>query len=435
MNPNFQINIPMSNGQREIFDKMTKAVSDSQIKAVSFRLFDTLILLPFSENSDIFFLMESEFSHISTPKHSFTDLRIEAEAEAKRKNTKKCAVNINEIYDIFAKKAKISAEIRNSLVNRECELALSLVFPRAFGKKLLDTATEKGKNIVIIADTIYPHETVVAMAEKCGITGKILMASEIDRGENPDNSLFSVILKKGKASPASHIHIGSDISADVETPIMKGAKALLLSDVKTNMTKTGRIRDFAHSERVFDYDTVEYLGFHMALGIYSAYIFDIPRTKTANSDFCGNAYILGFIAYGFSKLADISQLNDSEREILDGLSKNSDCSRGAEDFLELYKRHSADISDKFNNKGFELPVKFLATHGGAMDIGLLKNNMSAESNKKWKEAIVNSPAVPKFRPQTEQNKLEKFADIMFPPGTRVRNIADGMLLKMKQKRK
>lgn len=434
MNQNFQINVPMMRDQREIFDKMTKAVEDSAIRTVSFKLFESLVLFPFSEGTDLFFLMETEFSEITSPKQTFTDLRIESEAEAKRKNTKKCAVNINEIYSIFAKKAKISDDVRDNLIKRECELALNLVFPRAFGKKLLDTAIKNGKNIVIIADTIYPRETVLAMAEKCGISGKILISHEIDCGENPKYAIFEKILDKGKSSPSSHLHIGNDISADVETPIMKGAKALLLADVRTNMSKTGRIRDFARSERVFDYDTPKFLGFHLALGIYSAYIFDIPRTKTANSEFCGNAYILGFIAYGFSKLADISKFTESEREILDALSKNSEVQRGADDFIELFRRHSADILTNINSNGFDLPIKFLAMHGGSMDIGLLKNNMSAESNQKWKEAIVDSPAVPKMRKSAEQNKLEKLADKMFPPGTRVRNIADGLLLKMKKKR-
>ena len=435
MNNDFRINIPMAREQREIFDKMTSAVSDSAIKTVSFKLFDTLVLLPFSENNDIIFTMMSEYVEINTSKHTFSDLRIEAEAEAKRRNTGKCSVTISEIYTILAKKAKISDDVRDSLIKRECELVERLAFPRAFGKKLLDTAVGKGKNIVIIADTIYPRETVLAVMEKCGISGKLLISNEIDSGENRNDSIFGTILKKGKASPSAHIHIGGDIAADVETPILKGAKALLLADVRANMIKSGRIRGFVQSERIFDYDSADYLGLHMALGIYSAYIFDIPRNKAVQSDFCGNAYILGFIVYGCCKIADITLFSDTEREVFNAIAENDEMRRGGEDFLELYRRHSADIAGKLNNKGFELPLKLLTAHGGAMDVGLLKGNMEKNAHNTWKEAITDAPAAPKFDRITEQNRHEKFADKLFPPGTKVRNIADGMLFQMKKRKK
>lgn len=435
MNNNLKITVPMSRDQREIFDKMTEAVSNSSVKTVSFNLFGTLLLFPFSEDKDIYLLLEREFPDVSTAKSSFSDLRIEAEAEARRKSKEKCSVSIEEIYSILAKKAKISADVRDTLIKRECELALSFVFPRGFGKKLCDTASERGKSIILAADTIYPYETVLAMAEKCGISGKLLMARDVDSGENRNDALFDAILKKSKASAGSHLHIGGDIAADVETPLMKGAKALLLADVKENMAKTGRLQGYFRSERIFEYDTAEYIALHIALGIYSAYIFDIPRNKAVQSDFCGNAYIMGFIVGGCGRYADISRLDAAERAVLNAISDNEDTRRGGDDFYELFRRHSAEISHILNFSGFELPLKLLTAHGGAADTGLLKSVMDGETYRKWKDSITDAPAAPKIRSAEEQNSLEKLADRMFPPGTRVRNIADGILLKMKRKGK
>ena len=433
MNNDFKISIPMTRDQREVMDKMTAAIRDKAVKAVSFRLFGTLMIFPFSEENDLFLLMEKEYGLKGNGRKSFADLRIEAETEAKRKFTEKCSITVEQIYDIYAKKQKISDTEKADLIRCECEMAEKYIFPRAFGKKLLDTAEDGGKNIVIIADTIYLRETVLRMMEKCKISGKLLLANEINSGEKPNEIIFDTILKKGKASASAHLHIGGDIAADVETPILKGAKALLLADVTANMIKSGRIRSYVQSEQVYDYDTAEFLSMHLSFGIYSAYIFDIPRNKTALSDFCGNPYILGFFVYGCGKKADISTLDGTERAIFDALSANPETSRGGEDFCELFQRHFGDIEDKLNSNGFTLPLKMLAAHGGSMDMGLLKNNMPADIHKSWKENVTDAPTAPNIRKPAEKNKLEKLADRMFPPGTKVRNIADGVLFNIKKK--
>ncbi len=434
MNNDFKITVPLTRDQREVMDKMTAAIRDNGIKAVSFRLFGSLLIFPFSEENDIFLIMEREYKLTGNGKKSFVDLRIEAETEAKRKFTDKCSVTLAQIYDIYAKKHKITDEEKESLIRYECETVEKYAFPRAFGKKLLDTAINCGKNIIIIAHTVYPREIVLRMAEKCGISGKILISNEIDIGENNNGIIFDTILKKGKASAAAHLHIGGDISADVETPIMKGAKALLLADTTANMIKSGRVRSFVQSKQVYDYDTAAFLALHLAFGIYSAYIFDIPRNKTALSDFCGSPYILGFFVYGCCKKADISAFNETERAIFNAMADISDMCRGEHDFSELFQRHFGNISQSLEYNGFELPLKLIAEHGGSMDVGLLKNNMPADAYKKWSESITDAPTIPNLQRIHEKNKLEKFADRMFPPGTRVRNIADGILFNMKKKR-
>ena len=434
MNNDFKITVPITRDQREVMDKMTGAIRDNGIKAVSFRLFGSLLIFPFSEKNDVFLIMEREYKLTGNGRKSFADLRIEAETEANRKFTGKCSVTLAQIYEIYAKKHKITDEEKESLMRYECETVEKYVFPRAFGKKLLDTAESCGKKIILVAHTFYPRETVLRMAEKCGISGKMLVTNEIDSGENINGIIFDTVLKKGKASSAAHLHIGGDISADVETPIMKGAKALLLADTTASMIKSGRARSFVQSKQVYEYDTSAFLALHLAFGIYSAYIFDIPRNKTALSDFCGNPYILGFFVYGCCKKADISALNDTERAILDAMAANSDMCRGESDFSELFQRHFGNILQSGEYNGFELPLKLLAEHGGSMDVGLLKNNMASELHKKWTEGITDAPTIPNLQRVHEKNKLEKFADRMFPPGTRVRNIADGILFNMKKKR-
>lgn len=434
MNKNLKITIPINKEQLELSEKMTENVKSNDVKAVSFKLFGTLVNMPFSENNDIFLLMENEFPDVKTSKFSFADLRIQSEADAVRKNKEKCSVTIDRIYEILAKKAKLSDDVRDALIKRECDMAVSLAFPRGFGKKLFDTAEASGKKIIILADTVYPRSVIVRILGICGYAScsELIVTNEIDCGENRDMSAFNAIIKKGKLITKQLLHIGGDVAADVETPIMKGAKALLLPDTTSNMAKSGRLHGYLRAARIYDYDTAEFLPLHLALGLYAAYIFDIPRSKAIHSDFCANPYILGFIVYGCCTLADISELDDTCKDVLSALENSPEARRGGEEFHELFKNHFEEYLSKFSYNGFSLPLEMLANHGGSMDVGLLKAHMPENSHKKWKDGITDAVTAPTGR-KTEQNKLEKLADRMFPPGTKVRNMADGVLFKIKGK--
>lgn len=437
MNNDFEINIPITREQQDLIGKMTASVKDVNIKAVSFKLFGCLVLLPFSEDHDLYMLMEKEFPDVRTSKRSFSDLRIEAEIEAEKKFPENCSVTLDQIYEVLAKKAKIDDELRSRLMKRECEILVSLAFPRNFGKMLFNTANASGKKTIIAADTVYPKAVISEILEKCGYDDHsgLVITNEVKASKKRSEDIFEAVLKYGNLKPQTLIHIGSNVADDVETPILKGSRSLLLSDPSSNMIRSGKLRGFVQAERIFDYDTAEFLAFHLALGLYSAYIFDIPRTKTVHSDFCGNAYILGFIVYGCCRLGNISELDEKERSVFEALEKNKDMRRGGDDFYELFMRHFDLYLGKLSYNGFTLPLELLAEHGDTMDIGLLKNTMSSADHKTLKDGLTDAPTAPTARKNSEQNKLEKLADRMFPPGTKVRNLTEGMLFKLKQRRK
>ncbi len=434
MNNDLKITIPITKEQCELSERMTENVRASDIKAVSFEVFGTLVNTPFSGSSDLFLLMEKEFPEVRTAKSSFSDLRIESEADAKRKNKDKCSVTVSRIYEILAKKSKISDELRDALIKRECDMAVSLVFPRGFGKKLFDTAAESGKKTILLANSVYPRDVIVRMLGLCGYKPpyELIVTNEVECGENRSESAFNAVIQKGNLAAKQLLHIGGDVAADVETPIMKGAKALLLPDTAASMNRSGRLSGYLRAARIYDYDTAEFLPLHLALGLYAAYVFDIPRNKVMHSDFCANPYILGFIVYGCCKLADISGLDDNCRSVLAALEDYPEIRRGGEDLNELFKRHFESYLGQFSYNGFTLPLEMLAKHGGSVDVGLLKAHMPEKFHKKWKDGITDAVTVSTEK-RTEQNRLEKLADRMFPPGTKVRNMADGVLFKMKGK--
>lgn len=435
MDKTLEVRIPVNPVQIEKMDKMAAQVTAADIKVVSFSLMGTLVSPLYSEDHDIFLLMESEFPDIRTSRKTFSELRIDAEIEAKSKNNSKYDVSLKRIYEILRKKAKLSEEVCNKLFQRECEIFKELIIPRNFGKKLFTAAVGAGKKTIISAETCYPRDVIVAVLVNSGyeVCSELIVSNELNIGEKRGERLFSEILKKSGVLPEKLIHVGGNVETDVELPITKGARALLLSDPRTIMEKSGNLRGYAEAERIYDYSTINYLSFHMAMGIYSAYIFDISRNKTVRSDFCGNPYILGFIVYGTYLLMDRSKLNDEEKIIISALEKNKEIVRGGEEFSELFRSHFGTYFRHFSFEGFDLPLKFIAFHCDSADVGIIKKYLTAEEYKSWTANITEPTVVRKSRRDVEQNGLEKLADKMFPPGTRVRNITDGIITKLKGK--
>ena len=61
--------------------------------------------------------------------------------------------------------------------------------------------------------------------------------------------------------------------------------------------------------------------------------------------------------------------------------------------------------------------------------------MSADALKKWGASVKEPELVPYSSGADERNSLYKLADKMFPPGTKVRNITEGILAKGRKKKR
>ena len=106
----------ITENQKKTFEKLTSHINQNKIKAVSFSISDTLTEMPFLYNTDLFFLMEDEFSKISNEKKNFSALRVQAEKNAV-KNDKFSEPNINAIYSEFSELTGISSEDSEKLMN------------------------------------------------------------------------------------------------------------------------------------------------------------------------------------------------------------------------------------------------------------------------------------------------------------------------------
>lgn len=425
--------LPLTREQIELRQKMLGEVGRSDYKAVSFRLTGTLTVTPLPEYGDIFTLMEEDFRDVTTVKKPFRELRAAAEEAAEKKFCNAGGATIGRIYDILAKSVKLTPFGRDKLMKRECELAVHFTFARGFGKELFDEAKRTKKKIIIVADTIYPRNVVVRILSACGYeqADELVVPSELKGSVTDHKALYDAILAKAGVAPAKLLHIGGDVEADVETPIMNGSKALLLSGTIPLMVKSGRLRGYVQAKHVYDYDEPEYLALHGAFGIYAAYLFDVPMSKSPQSDFCASEYMLGFIVGGAVRAAGIRPKDKTQAMLLEALAESSEAARGMEDMDRLFHFHFDGHLEKYGYKDCDMPLRFFAEHSAVGDRAILQSRLDPTDFAAWTEGTKEPKIAPIHARSVKRSFTAKLADRLFPTGTKVRNIADGMLVKMK----
>lgn len=405
-----------SDEQNNILKKMSGEISKPEIRAVSFRMKDVLVVTPFSSGQDMFVLMEDDFRKISRSGKSFAQLRIDAQDTALKKSGN---ISLDNIYSILSKTGKIKNP--EPLIQRECELTEYFSSARECGKLLYNEALKCHKKIIIVPDSVYPEDVITRILEKCGYTNYDSLIISDDFGE---------IQEKSGVAPSELLHIGGNVEYDVEAPILKGSKALLLSPEIPLMVKSGRLRGFVQASSLLEIDTPEYLALRCAFGLYAMYGFDVPQNKIPKSDFCKDPYMLGFIVFGTLSLTDNYEPSTPfQREILSSLESNKKIVQGMNDFKKMFQEYFGDFSGSLKYSGCELPLVFLENHSAPADRMLLRSCISDGTYKNWSENVTDPEILPVYARTVKKNAVSQLADKLFPPGTKVRTIADGILAK------
>ena len=428
------LQIPLSDQQMTLYKSMISACSGNEYRAVSFRMSDILTVKPFSEYYDLFIFMEEDFRELSVSSESFVKLRIAAEEAAEKKCGSSSLVSLEMIYDILMKKGDISPSSRDRLMARECELAVYFTFPRSLGREMYSAAKRSKKNIILTADTIYPRETILKILKNCGYTGYNALIIPHEQKLSGGSELFSTIIKKSKVPENRLIHFGWDVEQDVEVPIMSGSKAMLLSSPVLSMIRSGRLRGYIQSLHIYDIDSPELLPLHCVLGLYSDYCFDVPQNKLYLSDFCGSEFLIGFIVLGpLSLINDYKPSDDFRERLIDILSGNEKTAAGRDAFIKAFDTHFRGHTDKYGSRELDLPFEFFVQFSSAGDRAIYQQKMEPADFQHWADISADPKLAPVYGKTAKKSALSKLADRMFPPGTKVRNMTDGILFKMKNR--
>ena len=303
-------------------DKLEKIkidICNPKIKCVSFDIFDTLLLRPFYNPTDMFVFLNDMFikeTGINTGMN-FAKIRINCESLARQK-TDKDEVTLDEIYNIISEQYNIDIKALRKVEKYELELEERFLCVRKTGKELYELALELGKQVIITSDMYLPLDFIKKVLEKNGYTGhsKVYLSSECFKTKST-GKLYEEVLQDLKIKSDELIHIGDNHDSDIKVATNLGIKALWLPrtiNVMMDSGITNHLTSMFSTSLPFWFDNEASLGFigiRTMIAICANNYFDNPyRTFNEETDFNADPNLIGYYAMGMYLFAVTKWLLD-----------------------------------------------------------------------------------------------------------------------------
>ena len=293
-------------------DDIRKTIAGRQVAAVSFDIFDTLLVRPFYTPTDIFEVLDAKVTEFlgTIDRIDFKKHRMEAEHIARRRfaGEGREDVTLDEIYQVLGELLELPQEHRELIKSWEIEQELRFCRPRKFARELFDLAVSSGKRVIIASDMYLPFEVVEKLLEKNGYEGyeKLYLSSNLGCTKATGKMYDYIASDLGVESKAI-LHIGDNETADVRRAKEKGFKTIYLpkcTDMLMNAVSGsygGEIFQKAYGESFLHRFQVpkDFLGLRTMLAVAAQKIFDNPfRPIDENSDLNGEPALLGYGVLG-----------------------------------------------------------------------------------------------------------------------------------------
>lgn len=284
----------------------------AEYDVISFDIFDTLILRPFSAPTDLFFFMDEPLGILD-----FHRIRMEMEARARGFHFEKhqnYEVTLAEIWELIEREAGIPAQTGMAL---EQALELEFCYANPFMAQVYEALRKQGKRIFITTDMYLPAQFIRGLLAKCGYSGyeQLLVSCEYGKSKG-SGKLFDEVLKlagRGK----SVIHIGDNENSDVKQPRKSGLAA----------THYPNINKMALTYRAYDMSAMvggAYRGI-VANRLYSG---EQQYSRAYEYGFiCGGLFVTGFCGF----IHNYCEQNKAEKVLF--LARDGDILKRVYDFL------------------------------------------------------------------------------------------------------
>lgn len=252
--------------------------------AVSFDLFDTLIMRQVLFPADVFELVDDRLRQHGIEIEDFPARRMASEKELSREH----APRLSEIYAHMKQTYQLSEIEPEQMAVLEWEIDCGLVVPRGEVCRLLSDLEARGKRVYIVTDSYYTKRQIVRILKKCGITNYTDVFVSCEYGTGKTQGLFREF--KETVDVWSYLHIGDDMTADVESAEKNGISACQLYSGIDLLEQAGYMG-------LWDY--AEYLSDRIRIGMFVANIFNSPfqfETKERRIG-VGTAYDIGYVFF------------------------------------------------------------------------------------------------------------------------------------------
>ena len=309
------------------YEDILDAMISENVGAVSFDIFDTLITRPFYTPSDMFYLLNGDFSALCpSDGRLFSDIRISAERELRealgKDGSRSEEVTLAEIYERIGE--AVGTRVADRMMSAEIDLELSFCRPRRSVQNLYRAALEAGKRIFFTSDMYLPPEVIRAMLNSCGYSSGELLLSCEEGVTKQSGRLFSLLIKRSGVSPNRIMHLGDSWESDYKRAKERGIGAVFypaavacleydVTDVRTTHTGvcyTEPSGSFINYERGFNF-----LGTRTAFATAAYRLYDNPfESYSEHSEMNASPTFLGYYALGMHLLGFTAWLGDSFSE-------------------------------------------------------------------------------------------------------------------------
>ena len=249
-----------------------------QYDVVSFDIFDTLVLRPFSTPQDLFTVIGNKLKIMN-----FKTLRIDAEREArdiKRVNEGHTEITIYDIYERISRRTGIDVELG---VKTELMEEKTYCFANPYMQKVFKMLKDQGKEIIIVSDMYIPHDAMEDLLKGCGYEGYTKLYVSCDYECNKRNGgLYKNVQRDFKGKTI--IHVGDNRASDV----LSAEKAGIATSHYQNCHERGG---------VYRADGMSDLVGSLYAGIVNTHLHNGLNTYTPHYEYgftYGGLYIVGF---------------------------------------------------------------------------------------------------------------------------------------------
>ncbi len=283
---------------------------------ISFDIFDTLIFRPFSEPTDLFYILGEKLGFMD-----FKRLRIEAEMEAREKcklEKGHYEVTLYNIWQVLSKKTGLDLEL---CMEAELELESELCYANPFMKEVFDKLVAMGKHVMIISDMYISGEDMKLILEKSGYTGeKELYVSCNYEKNKASGTLYEHVKKELGISGSTKgrwIHVGDNIHSDIENAAKNGIDTFYYPNINIE------------SKRYRAYDMSPIIG-GAYRGIVNAHIYSGLADYSLEYEYgyvYGGLFVLGYCHF----IHDYCKKNDIDKVLF--LSRDGDILKQAYNYI------------------------------------------------------------------------------------------------------
>lgn len=184
--------------------------------AISFDLFDTLVMRKNLEPPDLFDLLEKKVKEKGILISDLKKYRRQAELLSDGNDLYK-------IYDILQKNLKLSKKEKDIILQEEIECEKQYIVPRKKMVEIMGYAVALGKRVNIITNMYLPSAILADILKEKGISGYEKLYVSCEYGVFKGNGLFEKYMEDVEAE--AYLHIGDDQYEDVESANRYGLDA------------------------------------------------------------------------------------------------------------------------------------------------------------------------------------------------------------------